>query len=106
FGAGAGSNISRLRHQRNAASVLPLPVGASRSVDSPSRMAAQPLICAGVGCSNAPANQSRTAGRNGASAGAGVTRPSLRQDGIDYGVTARPTGWGTPGETSRGRTPT
>ena len=35
FAGGAASNISRLRHQRKAASVLPLPVGARISVDSP-----------------------------------------------------------------------
>ena len=40
--AGSGSNISRLMHQRNAASVLPLPVGARISVDSPRAMPASP----------------------------------------------------------------
>ena len=59
---GGGSNISRLRHQRKAASVLPLPVGARISVDSPRAMAGQPSCCGRVGAGNAPANHSRTAG--------------------------------------------
>jgi hypothetical protein len=37
-----GVNISRSRHQRNAVSVLPLPVGARIRVDSPCAMAGQP----------------------------------------------------------------
>ena len=59
---GAGSNISRFRHQRNAASVLPLPVGARISVDSPRAIAGHPSCCGLVGAGNAPANHSRTAG--------------------------------------------
>ena len=45
FAAGAGVNISRSRHQRNAVSVLPLPVGARISVDSPRAIAGQPSVC-------------------------------------------------------------
>jgi hypothetical protein len=46
FGGGARrSNISRLRHHRNAVSVLPLPVGARISVDSPRAIAGQPSCC-------------------------------------------------------------
>ena len=35
--------------QRNAVSVLPLPVGARMSVDSPRAIAGQPSLCGGVG---------------------------------------------------------
>jgi len=62
FFAGAGVNISRSRHQRNALRVLPLPVGARISVDSPRAIAGQPSTCGRVGSSNAPANQPRVAG--------------------------------------------
>src|SRR5262245_12033024 len=47
-------------HQRNAARVLPLPVGARMSVDSPRAMAGQPSVCAMVGALNDAQNQSRT----------------------------------------------
>ena len=40
--SGSASNISRLMHQRNAVSVLPLPVGARMSVDSPCAIAGHP----------------------------------------------------------------
>src|SRR5258707_1067683 len=62
FFGGAGVNISRSRHQRNALSVLPLPVGARISVDSPRAIAGQPSTCGRVGASNAPENQPRVAG--------------------------------------------
>ena len=55
FGGG-GANINRSRHQRNAASVLPLPVGARMSVDSPRAIEGQPSDCGRVGDSNEPAN--------------------------------------------------
>ena len=42
--------------------VLPLPVGARSSVDSPRAIAAQPFACASVGASKEAANHSRTAG--------------------------------------------
>ena len=45
IGSGTGSNISRFSDQRNAASVLPLPVGARMSVDSPRAIAGQPRRC-------------------------------------------------------------
>jgi hypothetical protein len=51
-----------LRHQRNAASVLPLPVGARISVDSPRAIAGHPSCCGLVGSGNAALNHSRTAG--------------------------------------------
>ena len=59
---GAGSNISRFRHHRNAASVLPVPVGARMSVDSPRAIAGHPSRCGLVGAGNAVENHARTAG--------------------------------------------
>src|SRR3954447_988100 len=50
--------------QRNAASVLPLPVGALSSTWSPDAIAGQACSWAGVGPSNAPVNQLRTSGEN------------------------------------------
>ena len=44
---------------RNAASVLPEPVGAMTRVLSPSAMAAQAWACAAVGAAKVPANHSR-----------------------------------------------
>ena len=67
-GAGGGENINRFRHHRNAASVFPLPVGASTSVDAPPAIAFQPLTCAGVGSWNERVNHSLTAGWNGSKA--------------------------------------
>ena len=62
---------------RNAASVLPVPVGASTSVDSPRAIAGQPRACAAVGAANDALNQSRTAGWNDAS-GIGGRAPETR----------------------------
>ena len=59
---GCGANIKRSRHHRKAVSVLPLPVGARISVDSPPAIAGQPSNCGRVGASNAAENHSRTAG--------------------------------------------
>ena len=64
---GSGENMSPSMQARNAASVFPLPVGASRSVESPRWMAGQALACAGVGPANAAPNHSRTAGWKGSS---------------------------------------
>lgn len=64
---GVGSRASRSRHHRNAARVLPLPVGAWMSVCRPAAIAAQPPTWAGVGRSNADPNHERTAGAKGAS---------------------------------------
>ena len=64
---GDGARTSRSRHHRNAARVLPLPVGAWMSVCRPVEIDAQPPTCAGVGASKADSNQARTAGENGAS---------------------------------------
>ena len=50
--AGTGENISRSRHHRNAVSVLPVPVGARISAESPRAMAGQPSACGRVGAAN------------------------------------------------------
>ncbi|MEY3749477.1 MAG: hypothetical protein RLZZ449_1373 [Actinomycetota bacterium] len=47
-------------HERNAVSVLPLPVGAQINVCSPLRMCGQPSICGVVGCGNDDANHALT----------------------------------------------
>ena len=52
--------MSRLRHHRKAASVLPVPVGARMSADSPRAMAGHPRRCGLVGCANVAANQVAT----------------------------------------------
>jgi hypothetical protein len=49
---------------RNAASVLPEPVGAAISVSRPARISVHPRSCACVGASNVRSNQERTAGWN------------------------------------------
>src|SRR5271157_4174112 len=49
---------------RNAARVLPDPVGATISVFRPAAMAGQPSRCAGVGSPSASRNQAATGGRN------------------------------------------
>jgi hypothetical protein len=49
-------------HQRNAASVLPLPVGARMRADSPRAMTGQPSCCGGVGVPTARWNHAATAG--------------------------------------------
>ena len=52
---------------RNAASVLPLPVGAQMRVWSPAMMGGQPPIWAAVGSGNDAPNQARTAGEKASS---------------------------------------
>ena len=53
---------SRSSAHRNAASVLPEPVGADSSTFSPAAIAGQAFACAGVGASKACSNHSRTFG--------------------------------------------
>src|SRR5262245_66023491 len=60
----AASNITRLIAQRNAVSVLPLPVGARMSVESPRAIAGQPCACGGVGAAKLARNHSATDGWN------------------------------------------
>src|SRR3954470_13167185 len=50
--------------QRNAARVLPDPVGAEMRTCSPEAIAGHACSWAGVGAANAASNQSRTAGEN------------------------------------------
>ena len=70
---GRGSlSASRSMAHRNAASVLPEPVGAMTSVLSPSAMAAHACACAGVGATKVPANHSRVSALKRASGSAGV----------------------------------
>ena len=61
---------SRSRHQRNAARVLPLPVGAWMSVWWPAAIATQPSAWACVGPSNVASNQARTGALNSANGSA------------------------------------
>ena len=60
--SGSGSAASRSMAQRNAASVLPEPVGAEMSVCSPVAIAGQACAWTSVGRSNAFSNHWRTAG--------------------------------------------
>ena len=60
--------------QRNAARVLPDPVGARIRVWSPAAIAGQPLAWASVGAPNVVSNHSRTAGEKGPSASATSAR--------------------------------
>jgi hypothetical protein len=62
--SGNSSNIRRLSDHRNAASVLPLPVGARIRVDSPREIDGQPLRCGAVGEEKADSNHVATAGWN------------------------------------------
>jgi hypothetical protein len=69
----AGTGAWRARRSiatRNAARVLPEPVGASRRVDSPRAIGGQPSSCARVGSPSAARNQLCTGGRK-RSSGAG-----------------------------------
>src|SRR5690242_6249078 len=65
--AGAGLLASRSSAHRNAASVLPDPVGAITSVFSPPAIDDHAPACAGVGSVNAPVNHSRVSALNPAS---------------------------------------
>src|SRR5437870_4695188 len=61
---GVGSVARRSMHQKNAASVLPLPVGADISVCCPAATARQPPSWTSVGEANVLENQARAAGEN------------------------------------------
>src|ERR1700758_5351281 len=64
---------------RNAASVLPEPVGAITSVLLPSAMADQASACAGVGAAKVPVNHSRVAALKGVNgSGVELTCPSCQ----------------------------
>ena len=85
---GIGAACSRSRAQRNAASVLPLPVGATTSTCSPVAMADQACSCAGVGAANAASSQACVAGVKPAGMFAMVSprrNASDRRDSIAFG---------------------
>ena len=63
FFEGSGENMSRSIAARNAASVLPEPVGARSRVERPATIGGQPFACAAVGAAKEASNQRRTAGR-------------------------------------------
>ena len=73
----AGPATMPFRAHRNAASVLPEPVGARMRLCSPSAIGGQPRSWAGVGAGNARVNHSRTRGWNRASAG--LSPPRVRR---------------------------
>src|SRR4029077_1430584 len=77
----AGVWISWSIDERNAARVLPDPVGAMRSVLSPLLMTGQAWACAGVGAGNEVRNHSRTAGWNASSASLPTQRGHRSADG-------------------------
>src|ERR1700722_2844344 len=62
--SGTGENMSRLMHQRKAAKVLPVPVGARIKVDSLRAMAGPPCSCGLVGAAKTASNHTRTGAAN------------------------------------------
>ncbi len=93
-GGGAGANISRSSTARNAASVLPLPVGASSSRCSPPAMAGQAWRCAAVGPGNVAANQARVGADSTASA---AVAPGSSARGTSIAAKCTATGAGAGG---------
>ena len=93
-----GENISRSIAARNAASVLPEPVGASSSVEPPRAIGPASPVCAGVGrerlrTSAAPAPESRRGRRyrrgHRGSISASARPPSTARQGWPFRLTAR-----------------
>ena len=70
-------DMSRSMAHKNAASVLPVPVGAHTSVWSPAAMAGQPPVWGAVGAAKAAVNQARVGSENTAS-GSATTPPPYR----------------------------
>ena len=66
--AGGGTAASLSMAHKNAASVLPEPVGATTSVSSPLPIARHAPAWAGVGSANDPSNHARVADENPSSA--------------------------------------
>ena len=96
----AASAASRSSAQRNAASVLPEPVGATTEGVAPALDGGQAPSWAAVGAANAPSNQARVAGENAASGSTGRLRsevgghrahPAPRPRHVDRGRHGR--GW-------------
>src|SRR6516165_1009172 len=78
FGSGgAGVLASRSSAQRNAARVLPDPVGAITRVLSPPAMDDHAPACAAVGSVNAPLNHSRVSALNPASGSLPARAPAV-----------------------------
>src|SRR5689334_20994274 len=75
--AGAGLLASRSSAHRNAASVLPDPVGAITRVFSPPAIDDHAPACAGVGSVNAPVNHSRVSALNPARASMPAWAPAV-----------------------------
>ncbi|WP_414172971.1 hypothetical protein [Clavibacter tessellarius] len=90
--SGAGREASRSMDQRNAASVLPDPVGATTRACDPFCTASHAPVCAAVGPGKAPWNHSRVAGEKRARTGS-----------ICSSSSAPPTS--APGPTLAGRPP-
>ena len=67
-GVSRPSTMRVFSSQRNAASVLPVPVGARMRVCSPSAIAGHPCSCGALGAPRVSRNQSRTIGWKGSSA--------------------------------------
>src|ERR1035437_7465588 len=83
--AGGGWSIRRSRHQRKAASVLPVPVGARISALSPRAMTGQPIRCGAVGASKTARNHSAVTGWKQAN-GSGTAKASGA--GVESGESA------------------
>ena len=80
FGSGGGGTAASLSiAHKNAASVLPDPVGATTSVSSPLPMARQAPACACVGSANAPSNQARVGRREPVQRIPGTGQPGTGQ---------------------------
>src|SRR5690242_14291760 len=75
--AGAGLLASRSSAHRNAARVLPDPVGAITRVFSPPAIDDHAPDCAGVGSVNAPANHSRVSALNPAKGSMPALAPAV-----------------------------
>ena len=86
---------------RNAASVLPEPVGAMTSVLSPSAMADHASACAAVGAAKVPVNHSRVSALNALDAAVGGHLAIVPTSTDKYqrcsGATASPRADGMPG---------
>src|SRR6185295_16954313 len=85
----AASNIRRSRVARNAARVLPEPVGAKTRVDFPSKIEGHPRVWARVGRPNVSTNHSSTAGRS-ATGRRGEDRLTIRREYPALGARAGP----------------
>ena len=76
--AACPADMSRSMAHRNAASVLPVPVGAQISVWPPAAMCGQPSACGAVGAANVDANQARVGSEKAASGSAIKPEPYRR----------------------------